>query len=316
MNKLVVIGHVDAGKSTLIGHLLCKLKIYEEHVILQIQEKAIRDKKESQIYSRMTDIFEEEMEKGKTHEFNEIKFTYEGVDYNIIDTPGHQSFVRSMISGISRDVKSALVVISMKDNEFEASFGSGMLREHLSLAKAVGIENLIVVANKMGLIKWDKDVAAKQLILIKTYLIKELRWNPDKLKIIPVDSYSGVNLLDSGGAPDWIKKPLFSAIRELPLIVKTETKKLIKITKMKIDGTIIQLPAKELFTKMYLCIAHYDGNETEVSVEQIEGKTFIKQTQNAIITFNLPEEITISVDCRIILRKNDMTIGFGKLLNE
>ena len=82
------------------------------------------------------------MNRGKTHEFDTIVFENKcidnqgcGVIYQLIDTPGHKSFVRSMIEGISENVNIGVLMISMKDNEFNSSFGGGMLREHLILAR-------------------------------------------------------------------------------------------------------------------------------------------------------------------------------------
>ena len=74
--------------------------------------------------------------------------------YELVDTPGHQNFVRSMINGISSNVNIAIVILSMIENEFEASFNGGMLKEHLVLAKAIGIQNIIIVSNKMDVINW------------------------------------------------------------------------------------------------------------------------------------------------------------------
>jgi small GTP-binding protein len=310
MKKIVIIGHVDAGKSTLVGHLLVNLGIISSHVAEQIKEKAIREKKESQIYSRMTDIYEEEMEKGKTHEFNEIQFTYGDNEYLLIDTPGHQSFVRSMISGISRGVNSAIVVVSMKENEFQASFTEGMLKEHLTLAKAIGIENLIIVGNKMELIKWNKDKAKEQIGQVANFAVKQLFWDKTKVKVVALDAYSGSGITNITDCADWIKNSLLDHLIQFPEYNSIAEKTIIDTDELKIQATIF--PAEgQLLTKMYMCMLHYDGKEAEVIVSSIKGKTFIKSASNIEIIFDLQEKINIPIGCRVILRKNDLTIGCG-----
>jgi len=137
--KFVALGHIDSGKTTLSGHLLYKCGYVDEHTMDRIRLKAKADKMEGWVWARVLDIYEEEMSRGKTHEFDTITFENKCVEskplYQLIDTPGHKCFVRSMIEGISENVNIGVLMISMKDNEFTSSFGGGMLREHLILAR-------------------------------------------------------------------------------------------------------------------------------------------------------------------------------------
>jgi translation elongation factor EF-1alpha len=111
----VAVGQVDSGKSALCGHLLYKCGYVDERNMEKIRIKAKEDKMEPWIWSRVLDVYEEEMARGKTHEFDTVLFENKatGRSYRLIDTPGHQKFVRSMIEGISGKVNIAVVLISM-----------------------------------------------------------------------------------------------------------------------------------------------------------------------------------------------------------
>ena len=84
--NFVAIGHVDTGKSTLCGHLLYKCNYLNEHEFSKIKEQAKKDKMEKWIWARILDIYEEEMSRGKTHEFNEISFNYKDKLYKMTET--------------------------------------------------------------------------------------------------------------------------------------------------------------------------------------------------------------------------------------
>lgn len=109
--KFITIGHVDTGKSCLCGHLLYKCGYVDKHTMEKIKQKAIQDKMERWVWSRVLDIYEEEMLKGKTHEFNLINFNYKDQEYELIDSPGHQIFVRSMIQGLSQNVNICVLLV-------------------------------------------------------------------------------------------------------------------------------------------------------------------------------------------------------------
>merc|ERR1712100_964826 len=110
----------------------------------------------------------------------------------MIDTPGHQGFIRSMIGGISRDVDIAVLMVSVIDNEFNSSFDKGMLKEHLILAKAVGIKNLVVLINKMDTVDWNKDKYQEKVSIISKFL-KFINWENNYF--IPVSAFNGIGLI-------------------------------------------------------------------------------------------------------------------------
>ena len=189
--KNVTIGHVDTAKSSLCGHLLYKCGYIDERSMEKIRVKAANEKMSKWVWARVLDIYEEEMVRGKTHEFTTIDFEHDEKKYQLIDTPGHQKFIRSMIEGISKDVNIAILLVSMLDNEFNSGFIKGTLKEHLLLAKSVGIEYLVIVANKMDLIQWNKDNCNKKINSVIKHIIKDLHWNKNNIRVVPISAFHG-----------------------------------------------------------------------------------------------------------------------------
>jgi len=313
MKKFVAIGHVDTGKSTLCGHLLYKTGFVNEHEMDLIREKAKKDKMEKWIWARILDFYEDEMKKGKTHEFNEIEFKYNDNSYVMIDTPGHKSFVRSMISGISRNIDIAVLMVSAIENEFISSFNKGMLKEHLILAKAVGINNLIVLINKMDTINWDKNIYTDRINEINSFL-NYINWK-DNVQFIPISSYTGVGIIDNDNYPNWYGGPNFvESLANIKLDLE-ESMEYSKVEKKQIiiRTTIINNYDK-IISKGFKCIVHIDNKEQEITFLKImNDKKFINSPTRCkcIIEFEHPQEVYENM--RLILRKDDFTLGFGRV---
>ena len=124
-------------------------------------------------WARVLDIFEDEMLRGKTHEYVSIDFSYNDQKYELVDTPGHLIFIREMVEGIS-GVQIACLVVSMIDNEFEASFTKETLKEHMLIVKASGVEKVIILANKMDVINWSQDQLTNNCGQVSKFLKKWL----------------------------------------------------------------------------------------------------------------------------------------------
>jgi elongation factor 1-alpha len=147
--NLVVIGHVDAGKSTTTGHLIYKCGGIDKRTIEKFEKEAAESGKGSFKYAWVLDKLKAERERGITIDIALWKFETPKIQFTVIDAPGHRDFIKNMITGTSQaDV--ALLVIPADAGGFEGAFSKeGQLREHALLANTLGVEQLICGINKM-----------------------------------------------------------------------------------------------------------------------------------------------------------------------
>ena len=147
--NLVVIGHVDSGKSTTTGHLIYKCGGIDKRTIEKFEKEAAESGKGSFKYAWVMDKLKAERERGITIDIALWKFeTAKGV-YTIIDAPGHRDFIKNMITGTSQ-ADAAILMIASDVGGFEAGFSKdGQTREHALLAKTMGVSQMIVCMNKM-----------------------------------------------------------------------------------------------------------------------------------------------------------------------
>ncbi|KNE57798.1 translation elongation factor Tu [Allomyces macrogynus ATCC 38327] len=196
--NIVFIGHVDAGKSTMGGHILYLTGMVDKRTLEKFEREAKEAGRESWYLSWALDTNKEERAKGKTVEVGKAHFETEKRKYTILDAPGHKNYVPNMIGGASQaDV--AVLVISARRGEFETGFErGGQTREHALLVKTSGVKRLIVVINKMDdpTVNWAKERYDE----CKDKLLPFLRscgYNPKTdLEFLPVSGFSGANLKD------------------------------------------------------------------------------------------------------------------------
>lgn len=157
--NLIFIGHVDAGKSTMGGHILFLTGMVDKRTMEKYEREAKEAGRESWYLSWALDLNAEERNKGKTTEYGRGYFETEKRRFTIIDAPGHKTFVPSMIEGAAQaDI--GILVISARKGEFETGFEKGgQTREHALLAKTAGVKRLIMVINKMdeSTVQWSKE---------------------------------------------------------------------------------------------------------------------------------------------------------------
>lgn len=324
MKKFVAIGHVDHGKSALCGHLLYKCGCVDEHEFEIIKREAEKDGMSKWIWSRILDIDPEERRKGKTHEFNVVDFSYSGKDYQMIDTPGHHSFIHHMIDGISHDVNIAMLLISMKDNEFEAGFGKGMLKEHLVLARAVGIEHLVIVANKMDIINWDRKVYETNVGKVKRFL-KALNWPESCIHEVPISAFLGINLIEPMELEEakWYQitpykgEPLLSVLDSISGERTVESvDKLTECNKLACDIRVLN-SGTGVITAGYTCVMHFGECKYEVELDSIpKGGPILRSKDKAICIIKALGDTKMKLGSggRVVFRKDGATIGFGKVI--
>jgi elongation factor 1-alpha len=206
--NLVVIGHVDHGKSTLVGHILYRLGLVDQKTLQMLEEEAKKRGKESFKFAWLLDKLKEERERGVTIALTYMKFETRKYIFTIIDAPGHRDFVKNMITGASQ-ADAALLVVSARKGEFEAGMSpEGQTREHAILAKTMGINQLIVAVNKMD--ATEPPWSQKRYEQIKTILgkfLKSLGYDISKVPFIPVSAWTGDNLIERSPNMPWYNGP-------------------------------------------------------------------------------------------------------------
>ncbi|MCS7095109.1 MAG: translation elongation factor EF-1 subunit alpha [Thaumarchaeota archaeon] len=208
--NLIVIGHVDHGKSTTMGHFLVLNGAVDERQLKQLEEEAKRLGKETFLYAFIMDTIKEERERGLTIQLSFQKFETKKNFFTIIDAPGHRDFVKNMITGASQ-ADAAVLVVSAKKGEYEVAIApGGQAREHLFLAFMLGIRQLIVLVNKMDdpTVNWAKERfdEVKQGV---SSLMRQIGIDPSKITFIPVSGWTGDNLVERSKNMAWYTGPTF-----------------------------------------------------------------------------------------------------------
>jgi elongation factor 1-alpha len=207
--NLVVVGHVDAGKSTTTGHLIYKCGGIDKRTIAKFEEEAKEMGKGSFKYAWVLDKLKAERERGITIDIALWKFETKKFYFTIIDAPGHRDFIKNMITGTSQaDV--AILMIASGVGEFEAGYAkTGQTREHAMLAYTLGVKQMICCINKMD----DKSVlySKARYTEIKTEMSKYLNkvgYQAKKIPFIPISGWNGDNMLERSTNITWYKGPI------------------------------------------------------------------------------------------------------------
>jgi len=206
--NLVVIGHVDAGKSTSTGHLIYKCGGIDKRVIEKFEKEAAELGKSSFKYAWVLDKLKAERERGITIDISLWKFETGKYHFTIIDAPGHRDFIKNMITGTSQaDV--ALLMIASPQGEFEAGIAKeGQTREHALLAFTLGVKQMIVCVNKMDekTVNFSEDRFNEIKKELEDYL-KKVGYNPAKVPFVPISGWNGDNMLEKSPNLTWFKGP-------------------------------------------------------------------------------------------------------------
>ncbi|KAF9205703.1 translation elongation factor EF-1 alpha [Haplosporangium sp. Z 27] len=175
--NVVVIGHVDSGKSTTTGHLIYKCGGIDKRTIEKFEKEAAELGKGSFKYAWVLDKLKAERERGITIDIALWKFETPKYYVTVIDAPGHRDFIKNMITGTSQ-ADCAILIIAGGTGEFEAGISKdGQTREHALLAFTLGVKQLIVAVNKMDTTKWSQDRFEEIIKEVSTF-VKKVGYNP------------------------------------------------------------------------------------------------------------------------------------------
>jgi elongation factor 1-alpha len=206
--NLVVIGHVDSGKSTTTGHLIYKCGGIDKRTIEKFEKEAKEMGKSSFKYAWVLDKLKAERERGITIDIALWKFETNKYYFTIIDAPGHRDFIKNMITGTSQ-ADCALLMIASPQGEFEAGISkNGQTREHALLAYTLGVKQLIVIVNKMDdkTVNWS-EARFNEIKNEVSNFIKKIGYNPEKVPFVPISGWHGDNMLEKSTNLPWWKGP-------------------------------------------------------------------------------------------------------------
>ena len=207
--NLVVIGHVDSGKSTSTGHLIYKCGGIDARTIEKFEKEAQEMGKSTFKYAWVLDKLKAERERGITIDIALWKFESTKRIFTIIDAPGHRDFIKNMITGTSQ-ADAAILMIASGKGEFEAGFSSdGQTREHALLAQTMGVKEMIVAVNKMDDVSTLYSQARYEEIKAELSIyLKKVGYNPAKIEFIPISGWVGDNMIERSENMPWYKGPI------------------------------------------------------------------------------------------------------------
>jgi len=204
--NIVVIGHVDSGKSTSTGHLIYKCGGIDKRAIEKFEKEAQEMGKGSFKYAWVLDKLKAERERGITIDIALWKFFTKNYEVTIIDAPGHRDFIKNMITGTSQ-ADCAVLIVASSTGEFEAGISkNGQTREHALLAYTLGVKQLIVGVNKIDNTEppYSCDRFNEISKEISAY-VKKVGYNPKSVAVVPISGWHGDNMIEESKNMSWYK---------------------------------------------------------------------------------------------------------------
>jgi len=204
--SIVVIGHVDSGKSTSTGHLIYKCGGIDKRAIEKFEKEAQEMGKGSFKYAWVLDKLKAERERGITIDIALWKFKTTNYEVTIIDAPGHRDFIKNMITGTSQ-ADCAVLIVAASTGEFEAGISkNGQTREHALLAYTLGVKQLIVGVNKID--NTEPPYSQKRFEEISKEIsayVKKVGYNPKAVAVVPISGWHGDNMIEPSSNMSWYK---------------------------------------------------------------------------------------------------------------
>lgn len=226
--KIVVIGHKDCGKSTLIGRLLYDGGFIKKDRLLEVDGSAQGERKIN--FAFLLDTFEEEKEKGLTIDIVHTRFRSKKYLYTFIDCPGHKELIKNMLSGASEADAALLLVSARKDEGIQMQ-----TKQHLFITKIIGIEQIVVAVTKMDTVNYKQRRFDEICYRIKKMLYS-IGYKID-VSIVPISGLKGDNLLKKSKKMPWYREQ--SLIRTLD--------KVLVPAKLPVDKPL-RVPVQDIYT--------------------------------------------------------------------
>ncbi len=202
--NIVFIGHVDHGKSTTVGRLMLETGHIPEHLVEKLRTEAEEKGKAGFEFAYVMDNLKEERERGVTIDIAHKKFDTDKYFFTIIDAPGHRDFVKNMITGTSQ-ADAAVLCVAATDGVMAQT------KEHMFLARTLGVPQLIVAVNKMDAVNYDEskfEEVKKQV----TQLAQMVGFKPDEVPFVPISALKGANIAKGDDTMDWADQSLLQAL--------------------------------------------------------------------------------------------------------
>jgi elongation factor 1-alpha len=197
--NLIFIGHVDHGKSTLVGRTLYDSGALSEQAYRKLEAEAKDKGKSTFVFAYVMDNLKEERERGVTIDVAYKKFEGKKNSYTIIDAPGHKDFVKNMITGTSQ-ADAAVLVVAVKEGI------QPQTKEHAFLAQVMGLKTITVAINKMDEVNYD-EAKYNEVKADLEKLLKGVGFKDEQLNYIPVSGWRGDNVVKKTDNMSWYKGP-------------------------------------------------------------------------------------------------------------
>jgi len=197
--NLAVIGHIDHGKSTMVGRLMFETGAVPAHIIEGYRKEAESKGKATFEFAWVMDNLKEERERGITIDIAHKRFDTAKFYFTVVDCPGHRDFVKNMITGASQ-ADAAILVVAAPDGVMEQT------KEHVFLSRTLGINQLIILINKMDAAKYDQkrfEEVKKEL----GALLQMVGYKPAEILFIPTSALAGSNISKKSPDTPWYTGP-------------------------------------------------------------------------------------------------------------